>query len=665
MLNHVKICVLVALAGLLAGAPNASAQSNPPGGPPEQATQRFCILLAMLGGPTIPPCEEYFDDEDDDDDGDGDGDGEEIPSTFPEPPLADACPGHPGVRPRPGFANVEFDEARGIFVVTTPPTTFEPSSAEDNLPRNLCPTIYENARSASGAEIPNTLPSTPDDPYNLHPEPEVSPIDPRSPSDDLEAILRSMRQAVAAGEPVSLTDVQFGLDILEGNPVDRAYSGMPLLHYNGPNKVKKVEPVFDDEGNKVGGRVELHQVWFDGRIMGDTAFLDPSDVMDVPWTMVVHADTLNNGHEDFAPFQMYFDDVMEATNPAGGPLPHVAMDMTFFPMEDGTRTTYELQMAPGRFFNLTYYWGWRIHPPRVQVTENALKRAGMGENNRSLVEWEELVFGEDPMGSEENKLAAIAMIGDLAPAKRMWNLLRELRESPNLADEAAVAEFESAFFDWKDRLSLPSGIEFDDDFDVNIVYLNNTLYGRAQGKGQWEQTIDFNEPGDVVRVKVLNGDYFPHAYQFVDFGGNRGWENTFHNTVDLGGAGPWFTFGRVHWWPMLSPALMVAPATPGDGAGVQAMSIDSTLQWAMLGEPTVQAGGGRGKAGSGFGISPQWLDFSQSPSVLPEHQRVTNINGSELGALSLEFIMNHTPSTRLKMYQFDPLHHDVAVWSIH
>ncbi|MDT8449829.1 MAG: hypothetical protein RQ847_06605 [Wenzhouxiangellaceae bacterium] len=646
MMNTIKSCIHGGLLALVLVPLHGLAES----GDAAPMPQSMCILLGMLGvTSTSDECEEQEDAAD---------------PTSPQAPAADACPGHPGVRPRPGFSKMEFVAERGVWVVTTPETTFEPSSALDNLPKNLCPTVYENARSHSGAEIPHTLPSTPDEPYNLHPKPTMEPIDPRSPSDDLKAVLDSLRQSVANGELPNAADIQFALDILEGNPIDRAYSGMPLLHYNGPNKVEKVKAVYEN-GVKVGGRVELHQVWFDGRIMSDTAFIDPSDVRDVPWTMVVHADTLNNGHEDFAPFQMYFDDPDEIRSPSGGPLPHVAMDMTFFPMEDGTRTTYELKMAPGRFFNLTYYWGWRIHPPRVQVTENALKMAGMGENRRSLVEWEEFVFGEDPQAGEEAKLAAISMIGDLAPAKRMWNLMRELRDAPNLVDEEAVEAFADAFYDWKDRLSLPSGIEYDDDFDVNIVYLNNTIYGQARGQGNWEQSVDFDKPGDVVRVKVLNGDYFPHAYMFVDFGGNRGWENTFHSTIEHGGAGPWFTFGRTHWWPMLNPAPLVPAATPAEGVA-KVKTIDSAMQWTMLGAQSVaRAGSGSLPGKSAGGIYPDWLNFSESPSILKEFQRTQDINGSTLGVLPLEFHMNHTPSKRLRMYQFDPLHHDVAVWSIH
>ncbi|MCA1779613.1 MAG: hypothetical protein LC637_09570 [Xanthomonadaceae bacterium] len=647
-MNKTKLCISAMMLGLmlLAAAP-VSAQNGPP--------PRVCALLAMLGVPLPPGCTDVVDEE-------------EKPVWFPEEPAADTCANHPGVMPRPGFSVQNPPNADGIVVIDTPPTVFAPSSSQDNLPLNLCANVYENARDADGKEIPNTLPSTPDNPYNLHPQPVLTPLDnPTNPREDLQAVIAALSAAVDAGQVPDAGDIQFGLDILEGNPIaDRAYSGMPLLHYNGPNKVKQVQPVLDDQGNTIGGTVELHQVWWDGRIMGDTALLDPSLVQNVPWTMIVHADVLNNGHEDMAPYQMYFDDPASDLTPPT-PIPHIAMDITFFPMPEDYRTTFEFKMAPGRYFNLTYFWGWRVHPPRVQVTENALKRAGMGENNRTLVEWEEVVFGTDPQGSEANKLAAIGMIGDLAPAKRMWNLLRDFQANPNLVDEAAVAAFDDAFQDWRNRLALPSGIEPDPDFDVNLIYLNNTIYGNTT-PGVFEQTVDFNQPGDQVKVKMMNGDYFPHAWMFVDFGGNRGWENTYQSTVEIDGAGPWFTFGRNHWWPMLAPAPpLIPPATPASGT---AMSIQDTVDWLSAGPQAVTSTTGAAKSKSNpvqfeYSMMPEWLDLSKSVTFEHNYQLTETVGDTEIGVGKFYLNMNHTPSSRLKMYNFDPLHHDIAVWSIH
>jgi len=36
-----------------------------------------------------------------------------------------------------------------------------------------------------------------------------------------------------------------------------------------------------------------------------------------------------------------------------------------------------------------------------------------------------------------------------------------------------------------------------------------------------------------------------------------------------------------------------------------------------------------------------------------------------VGEHNLEVTFTYEPSRRLRMYQFDALHHDVAVWSVH
>jgi hypothetical protein len=36
-----------------------------------------------------------------------------------------------------------------------------------------------------------------------------------------------------------------------------------------------------------------------------------------------------------------------------------------------------------------------------------------------------------------------------------------------------------------------------------------------------------------------------------------------------------------------------------------------------------------------------------------------------IGEHHVEITLNYEPSRRLRMYQFDPLHHDVAIWSMH
>jgi len=557
-------------------------------------------------------------------------------------------------------------------IIVTPEGPFEPSDVREN-PTNLLPTLFENAVDSGGDPIPNTLPSTPEDPYNLHPDPEITPIDKTSPTDDLDRILRRLEAIAGVGRSAEDVTPQVSaqrrsngrnfrplvrdaIDIIEGNELSgrlnsRVYEGFPLLHYNGPEKTKAVEPITNDAGEVVGGNVDVHQLWYDSHIESDTFAIDPSAVRDVPWTITYTVDVLNRGHEDWAPMAMFFDDPDDR---GGNRVPHVSMDQSFFPMEEGLRYVFELQMPPGKFWNLTYHWGWRLHPPRVQVLENALKMPG----GKSIPQWEIDVFGENPTASEENKLAAIAKIGDLAPSKRMWKAFRDMIDADAESDEefaGLVLEARRAFLQWQDRNSLPDGVSQDPDADLTLFYVNNTIYGKITDQNN-QKDLDSGDFGDsqavwfdwyerpaTLNVTLLNGDFFPHAYQNVDFGGRQGWENTYHNTIPIGGQGPWFTFGRFHWMPRIPMPPVVPAAQPQGGDG----QVDSTPA----------------------GFVPNTTDDSE-PTFAPAMTEGLMMGGGNftyegLGRHEVEITYNYEPSRRLKFYQFDPLHHDVAIWSVH
>ncbi|HKD14871.1 MAG TPA: hypothetical protein VKE71_10015, partial [Candidatus Angelobacter sp.] len=90
-------------------------------------------------------------------------------------------------------------------------------------------------------------------------------------------------------------------------------------------------------------------------------------------------------------------------------------------------------------------------------------------------------------------------------------------------------------------------------------------------------------------------------------------------SVESGGSGPWFTFGRVHWWmniPMFVP--------------------DENNKGQM--KP--------------FGI------------VVPAATRSPN-GKDTLQRYKVEITYEYEPSRRLRFYQFDPMHHDVAIFSVH
>jgi len=723
----------------------------------------------------------------------------QIECPFPGTPNAPPyC--HPYPQPRPA-ASAQCTEAveGGYFTaISTGYGYFEPSNpfSYETFPgTNFLPTVYTNAFDGAGQEVVNTLPSTPKIPYNLHDgDPVVSTIDPTSPDDDLGRIFNSIlenkipeivqigaeRESARRGEWTTYEeehfkakraaiaeDIEGALDILEGEPVPyRFYSGIPMLHFHGPEKVKAVQPIRDGSGEIVGGNVDVHQIWFGQHIEADTAFVDPSPVLkddmgqplDVPWTITYTVDVLTGGHDDFSPFVTYTDDpavsgyvdpnTCESCQPGDpgcvqkGPMPNVGMDQTFFNMEDGTRTVFKIEMAPAKYLNLVYTWGWRMHPPRIQVMEKAIKKINYTCNEDlsnccnkhescpteyhlcTLPQLEQHAFcnpndpatakisqGESyvpptadgfdlgertntchleslpncgsvtcgpgearfdadgqPTQCERNKLYAIAQIGDLAPAKRMWNALKKAScftgesswvwRNGEAIDICAgksswkyqeirreIERAEAAYRDWQDRTQLPAGVEVDPDSDVTILYANNTIYGELTEGGwvrwmdwearypewqkedaaftaafaEWQEALAAWEAGPkttpppqpperpagppILDVTAYNDDLFPHSYTIADFGGSRGWENQFKSSVKVGGSGCWFTFGRAYW-------NMVAGAP------------------------------------NGFLCVPEQAD-----------------KGPGVHKFSVQF--NYEPSRRLRFYQFDPMHHDVAIYSIH
>jgi hypothetical protein len=428
--------------------------------------------------------------------------------------------------------------------------------------------------------------------------------------------------------------IQLGLDILEGNPVpNRAYSGFPLLHYRAGEQMKVVDART--------ANVEIHQVWYDTHIESDTAFLDVRPVKDIPWTITYTIDVLNRGRDDFAPFTMYTDD--PALSPGRAPRPHLALDQSFYNMASGTRTVFRIRMAPGKYFDQTDIRGWRIQPDRAQAIGNACKSVPFQPVRDSddcavlantLVSWERSVFFLD---GKPDKTYAIGKIGDYAPAKRMWRLLHDagaalrqkqyakltewFRKVPDGAGRPGPARI--ALEDWRHRDRLPQelpaavreAIRADHASDLVLIYLNNTIYGQFTDGG-----IDYAKwvtRGTRLKIALYNGDYFDHGYQNADFGGARGWENQFQSSVKAGGMGYFETYGRAYWWLNI----------PQDAASLQNNRIPGVI-------------------------------------TVPAAQRLTT-GGDQFGAQRVDIVFNYEPSRRLRLYQFDPVHHSAAIFAVH
>jgi hypothetical protein len=411
-----------------------------------------------------------------------------------------------------------------VFPLCNPPAACDPWTNPPGM--NLLPTIYTNTYDGRGVEMPNTLPSTPTVAYNLHArEPEIRIInssgDPTftpSPQDDLRATFNAIldnAQALigsslpppeAAHRQQSIrTAIALAVNILEGNPVaNRAYSGFSLLHYKAGEQVKVVDPKTRN--------VDIHQVWYDTHIESDTAYLDVRQVAEQPWTITYIVDVLNRGHDDFSPYVMYFDD--PTLTPGESPTPYVGMHQTFFNMEDGARTRFVIKMAPAKYFNLVYTWGWRAHPPRVQVIENACKTipytivppgADCATAKNTLVSYERDVFFHD---GKPDKAFALLKLSRYAPAMRIWTALHDatafleakeyakiidlFRSALDSAGEPGIAR--QAWDDWRDRTRLPRGlprkvtdaIYSDKETDLSLVYLNNTIYAHFTDGGRMD-----------------------------------------------------------------------------------------------------------------------------------------------------------------------------------
>lgn len=485
---------------------------------------------------------------------------------------------HPGPQPRPAMSTQVTSPDGGTTFVSTTGSLFRGGDSE-------LPYVEQDAVDGRGVNIPNTLPSRPGNPFNLHSGPvQISAIDKTSPRDDLRRVIDQVRSEARKGQ-VNRDLLKLGIDILEGNPVPgRVYSGFAMLHYTAAERVRRVEPVRDAGGRVVGGNLTVRQIWFDNQIESDTALVDPSEVGDVPWTVTYVIDVLNGGADDFAPFGMFFD-----TPPSPGAFgdANFGIDQTFHPMSDGKRHVFTIKQPPAKYYKLTYTWGWRKHPPRIQAMENALQTAG----GIPLLQWETGVFGNAPRSSEAARVAAIAQIGDLSPAKRMWKALRDAMSAPVHDVVALMDEARLSYEDWSDRTRLPRGVAADPSADATFLYVNNTIYGNVRNVTTW------NRAGDTFKVALLNADRFAHGYMAVDFGGVRGWENQFQTA---GGSAASHTFGRAHWWPLAGPYMV----------------------------PPVSANG-------------------------------------EPGRHRVEMTLNFAPGERLKLYQFDPLHHDVAIYSLH
>src|SRR5262245_61467149 len=125
-----------------------------------------------------------------------------------------------------------------------------------------------------------------------------------SPEDDLAEALDDLASAPDAGAAADAR--MLALSILEGDPIPRKpYSGIPLLNWNAPAKVKAVPP---------GGDVTVTETRFGDHILGDTWLLDFADP-NAPFTITYRVAEVGAGFGGvFAPTPLLVD----GSSPVGG-----------------------------------------------------------------------------------------------------------------------------------------------------------------------------------------------------------------------------------------------------------------------------------------------------------------------------------------------------------
>src|SRR5436190_6237970 len=91
-------------------------------------------------------------------------------------PVAPATASCVPMQPLPAPGSWSVVTNGDTTTIDTAPSFFPAGDSFGPHPTNLLRTVYKESCDSSGNPMPNTLPSTPQHPYNLHPDPRVTPL---------------------------------------------------------------------------------------------------------------------------------------------------------------------------------------------------------------------------------------------------------------------------------------------------------------------------------------------------------------------------------------------------------------------------------------------------------------------------------------------------------
>ena len=315
---------------------------------------------------------------------------------------------------------------------------------------------------------------------------------PATPADDLRDALNTLATATDGASASAAR--QLAIDILEGNPVPgRPYSGMPLLNWNLPAKVKTVP---------AGGVVVVNEVRFGQEVLSDTwllQFADPAK----PFSITYRSADLNQPAGELTPTPIV--NTGTSSSAAFAPLMITPTDTgTFVTNQFNTnapeRTRASVQEltvrmpAPGQLSAVLD----PVHTPGHQALGTLLPATP------TTIAAAEAVAGF-PVGSPPTaaqKSAAISRISDLSPEKLLWTDLSKLDPTNVAAANALGTQDVSLVGAMTNHTQVPAGVSTAPTADLAVTLLNDNAYVSRRGLSL--------APGAPLRVSVTNADTFTH-----------------------------------------------------------------------------------------------------------------------------------------------------------
>jgi streptogramin lyase len=382
---------------------------------------------------------------------------------------------------------------------------------------------------------------------------------PGSPESDLAAALETL---AATTDPAAARAARgTALDILEGERIDgKAYSGLPLLNWNSPAKVKTVP---------AGGEVTVNEARFGEHVIRDTWLLEFEDP-EQPFSITYRIAELGPGLGGaLAPTPLLAD----GGEPVGGL--HSAIQPLALPSEPtGTleSSRFHPDGAAERTRRAIQEVTVRMPSPRHLHTllDPASQPPGPTLASVRPATPELLAAARDAFGfsggspTDAERTAAIGKLGDGAPEKLLWSDLRSLDpDAPDFLERArTLGEQDSQLVDaMRTRSRLPSGVGADPAADVKVVLMNNEAYVSRPSVRV--------EPGGTLRVEVINRDGFAHRMDAIDLFDRR----------QVFGPLDW---GEFQWAPLALGASEVLE--PGAGR-VFTLTPAATSRGLVLGDP--------------------------------------------------------------------------------